>query len=278
MGPRASDQGEMGKNEPVGRESLSADATADPVAQPSLLALLSVRRLKLSPATNHALERFGYTTIGQIIDLSDAELLQNPYLTPPGVAEIRSALRQFAQQPNTPNVLATSPSQQTATEESVPQPVFPYTDWSQSAAAPTASPLAAIPLGRTSQPATRSFSRNPYTVRELGLSDATTRALEHFGQWRVKELSNEALSQNPYITASGVAEVRQALHRLAEQTPLPDTLMEVANQLPRMPEPASDPLPTESASRRVFPYTDWSQSAACTDSLVRRLQKHLVAR
>ena len=59
MGPRESDQGEAGKNEPVGRESSSAGVTADPVAQPSLWALLSVRRLKLSPATNHALERFG---------------------------------------------------------------------------------------------------------------------------------------------------------------------------------------------------------------------------
>ncbi len=243
MGQREREQGETGGIAPIGRGHSSARSTAAPASQLLPFMQASVRSLKLSPATNHALERFGHSTIGQIIDLSDAELLQNPYLTPQGVAETRRALGQFAHQPATPAVSSEMKSRPGPTDELVSRPVFPCTDWDQETIAPETSTLSATAPGTTAEPAT-SRSSVPYTVRELGLSSATTQALEHFGQWRVKQLqglSDEALSQNPYITAAGVTEVRLALQRLTELSLRPGTLADVDSESPSAPESAPNP-------------------------------------
>ncbi len=176
MRQRVREQGEAPIIDPVGQEESSARLAAVPASQPSPWARLGVRCLKLSPATNHALERFGHTTIDQIVDLSDAQLLQNPHLTPKGVAEIRSALGQFAHQPATLAAASTTKSRPTPTDELASRPVLPYTDWSQSTTAltttsgPTAETSSSLPPSRSN------------TARELGLSATTTQAQqEHEG-------------------------------------------------------------------------------------------------
>ena len=111
--------------------SFSPDPGSDPLARPSEDAGLRVRALELSPATIQALELLGQGLVEQIAGLSDAELLENPYLNPSGVAEIRNALQRAAQTFTLPDPHPEVRQQQPERLANPPAslPVWPTTDW-----------------------------------------------------------------------------------------------------------------------------------------------------
>lgn len=223
MGCRESDQEEVGKNEPVGREPSPAGLTADPAAQSSLWARLSVRSLGLSPATNHALERFGQTTVGQIIDLSDTELLQNPHLTPRGVAEIRRALQRLAAPFPLPDILEVTEQSSRGPE---PTPDLASTSVSLYASSGTVDdmPAAGSPVDPPTElaspqpcPTPPAHDPLPVPVGELGFSEQTILALHERGIFTLGYFADPASFEIPFLKgldSRAIVEVWEALTSL----------------------------------------------------------------